>query len=65
MAHERQSSAPEAVSSSRIPTARESAIYTYDMLVSLKRMAEAQKLSRLASLIEAAAAEAKVHSSRE
>lgn len=49
----------------RLPNSRESALYTYDMLISLKRMAETQKQARLASLIEAAAVEAKALSSRE
>ncbi len=49
----------------RVPSSRESAIYSYDMLLSLKRMAEAQNQRRLAALIEAAAAEAKLLSGRE
>lgn len=42
----------------RTPSPLETALYTYDMLKSLKRLAELNKQARLAYLIEAAAAEA-------
>ena len=42
----------------RTPTAEQSALYTYDMLISLKRLAEDSKQARLAMLIDQAADEA-------
>ena len=42
----------------RSATAEQTALYTYDMLMSLKRLAEHNKQARLALLIEQAANEA-------
>ncbi len=42
----------------RAASPQETACYTYDMLVSLKRLAELSKQPRLAALLEAAATEA-------
>jgi hypothetical protein len=43
----------------RNPTPRESALYTYDMLVSLEKLAVGQKQAHLAALLQRAAAEAR------
>lgn len=42
----------------RAPNPKQTALYTYDMLLSLKRLAELNKQARLAALIEQAADEA-------
>jgi hypothetical protein len=41
-----------------VPTPSDSALYTYDMLVSLKKLAAIHRQMELATLIEAAALEA-------
>jgi hypothetical protein len=50
--------------SARAPSPAESANYTYDMLISLKKIAALQKEAELVRLIEAAAAEAEAVSKR-
>lgn len=50
--------------SQRTPSAAESASYTYDMLISLKKIAALQKEAELLRLIEAAAAEAEAVTKR-
>ena len=48
----------------RTPNPQQTALYTYDMLVSLKRLAELNKQARLAALIEQAADEAQIISKK-
>ena len=49
----------------RAPSSAESAIYIYDMLISLKKMASSYKLPQLVRLLDAAAAEAEAVTKRE
>ena len=55
---------PSSITAPRTPTLAESANYTYDMLISLKKIAALQKEAELVRLIEAAAAEAEALAKR-
>jgi hypothetical protein len=65
MPRPRNSVPPSEEIAKRLPKPGESALYTYDMLISLRRIAELQNQTRLVQLIEAAAAEAKTISRTE
>jgi hypothetical protein len=57
--HQSQSRSDQGIQ--RVATAAQSAGYTYDMLVSLRKLAADHKQTKLVHLIEAAAAEARVN----